>query len=212
MTSIVSTGIKTLVIVTVALLLAGSSCDNTTDPPGDPLPSKSMTNVQPDSAEEVLFIDLDGDSIVPLSGLLENEWDICLSYLKCCGQTRAIDVFLNSGNDGTGTTQGAVVTSRWENLTQMPNIQLLDESDDPLFRIINPAVVGGDLMFIYDAAADHTIKVSPDKVLVLRSGKTGTEYKFQFTSIYLDAEPNPTQNTPLGFYHFRYQQANNGAW
>lgn len=212
MTSIVSTAFKSVVIVTVALLLAGSSCDNTTTPPGEPNPSKSMSNIRPDSAEEVLFIDIDADTIVPLSGLLENEWDICLSYLKCCGQTRAIDVFLNSGNDGTGTTQGAVVDSRWENLTQMPNIQLLDESDDPLFRIINPAVLGGDLMFIYDPAADHTIKVSPDKVLVLRSGKTGAEYKFQFTSIYQDADPNPTQNTPIGFYHFRYQQANNGAW
>lgn len=211
MTNILSTSLKLVFGCAVALTLAGSSCDNNTTSP-EPKPSKSMSNIRPDSAEQVLFIDLDGDSIVPLTGLLDSEWDICLSYLKCCGETRAIDVFLNSGNDGTGTTQGAVVNSRWENLTQMPSIQLLNESDDPLFRIINPAVLGGDLMFIYDAQADHTIKVSPDKVLILKSGTSGAEFKFQFTSLYKDAEANPTQNTPLGFYHFRYQQANNGAW
>jgi len=42
--------------------------------------------------------------------------------------------------------------------------------------------------------------------------RNGNLYKFQFTSIYKGAEPSPTLDTPIGYYHFRYQQATNGEW
>jgi hypothetical protein len=43
--------------------------------------------------------------------------------------------------------------------------------------------------------------------LIAKTG-AGKLYKFSVTSLYKDAETNPTMATPLGFYHFRIARLN----
>ena len=118
---------------------------------------------------------------------------------------------LNSGSAGSGQTQGSITTSRFENLSRVP-ANVVWRSDDTVRsqRIVPPNVVGQGVMFVYDVQT-HTLRPSPDRLLLIKTPR-GNVYKFQFTSIYQDAVATPTLQTPLGFYHFRYQQATNGDW
>jgi len=118
---------------------------------------------------------------------------------------------LNSGTSGPGSTRGAMVSSRFENLRVIPvGIQLRSDDTARSARIVPPNVIGSSVMFVYDIQT-HTLRPSPDRCLVIQTSR-GNMYKFQFMSIYQDAVSAPTLDTPLGFYHFRYQRATNGAW
>lgn len=164
-----------------------------------------------DSASGWLYYSFDGDSIVPPSKANTVEWDVRMAYLKCCGQTRQIDVFLNSGSAGIGSTKGARYDSRFESLNKLPNSIVLAEDDTTTGGRIYPAVViGADAMFVYDIST-HTISPSPDKVVLLKT-RNGNFVKFQFTSIYENAAASPSIYTPMGYYHFRYAKSASGNW
>jgi len=171
----------------------------------------SIKNAQPDSTIGWLYYSLDGDSVVAPSQASGATWDIRMAYLKCCGQTQQIDILLNSGTAGAGSSQGATVSSRWESLASVPSDPgFRTEDTTKALRIVTPEVIGPGVMFVYDVQT-HTLRPSPDRVLLIKT-RAGNVYKFQFTSIYKDAVSAPDLNTPLGFYHFRYQQAINGAF
>ena len=198
----------------VAFSFLSISCESTTAAGDDPYNGdvRTQTNMHADSAEGWLYFSLDDDKIIPADQIGTDNWDIKMAYLLCCGGTRQINVFLNSGSVGVGSTKGAVVNSRFETLTEVPAELTLREDETSIEdRIVPASVLGADIMFIYEGPPNHTIAVSPDKILVI-STASGNTYKFQFTSIYKDHEQSPTQETPMGYYHFRYQQALNGAW
>lgn len=196
------TVVVTATTIVASFLLGG--CPSTTTTP-EPSKAKEQSNMQPDSTIGWLYYSLDGDSVVPPTQAASSVWDIRMAYLKCCGQTKQIDVFLNSGTAGVGTSKGAMVSSRFDNVTAIPSgVTLRDDDTSSASRIIPVAVIGSDIMFVYDIST-HTLHSSPDKCLVIRTAR-GNTYKFQFTSIYKDAVPNPTVMSPLGFYHFRYQK------
>lgn len=188
--------------VVIASILGGCP-STTTTPPEDTVVVQS--NLQPDSTVGWLYYSLDNDSIVDPSLGASAEWDVRMAYLRCCGQTKQIDVFLNSGTAGSGMVQGAMVASRFENLAAVPSGTTLRNDDtSAASRIVPVAVIGSDVMFVYDMST-HTLRPSPDRCLVIKTGK-GNTYKFQFTSIYKDADPAPTVNSPLGFYFFRFKK------
>lgn len=195
--------LTTLVIVGFCgIVLAG--CPNSTT---SPTTSQAVErkNLRPDSTVGWLYYALEGDSMVPSNQASTDTWDIRMAYLLCCGQTKQIDVFLNSGSAGIGSTKGAMVSSRFENLTAVPaGVTLVADDTSAANRIVPVSVIGGDVMFVYDLST-HTINPSPDKCLVISTRK-GNTFKFQFTSIYQDAPSSPTVLTPLGYYHFRYQK------
>lgn len=191
----------------VVLVACGSG--GVTNP--DESAAKSVGNIRPDSTVGWVYYSLDGDSIVPPAQAETDVWDIRMAYLKCCGQTQQVDVLLNSGSAGPGSTRAAMVASRFENLRAVPEgIQLRSDDTARAERIVPPNVIGSSVMFVYDVQT-HTLRPSPDRCLVIQTSR-GNMYKFQFTSIYQDAVSAPTLDTPLGFYHFRYQRATNGAW
>lgn len=161
-------------------------------------------NMHPDSVVGWLYYSIDGDSVVPASKSVSVEWDIRMAYLLCCGNTRVIKIQLNSGNVGPGSTQGVIVKSRFENITVLPSTSTL-RNDDTLAPIVPLPVIGSEALFIYQGSPNHTIQPSPDKVIAIRTRK-GRLVKFQFTSIYEGAPATPTQETPIGYYHFRYAQ------
>lgn len=192
----------------VCLTLVACSDETTTGP--EPATSITRSNIYADSANGWVYYSIDGDSIVPPSQATTTAWDIKMAYLPGAA-TRKIDVLLNSGTVGPGTVTGAVVASRYENLTTAPSASSLTVDDTAsASRIIPSNVVGADIVFVYDVTK-HTISPSPDKVIVIKTGK-GQMVKFQFTSIYKDAVTNPDIYTPMGYYHFRYAKANNGKW
>jgi len=167
--------------------------------------------MHPDSTVGWLYYSFDGDSIVPPSKNNTDEWDIKMAFLLCCGQTRQIDVLLNSGSAGVGVTKGARYDARFENIPKLPNsIVLLDEDTTVGSRIFPVSVIGADVMFVYDIST-HTIAPSPDRVVVLKTRK-GNFVKFQFTSIYENALATPDISTPMGYYHFRYTKSVSGTW
>jgi hypothetical protein len=183
---------------------------STTTTPGKGI-TISRSNLRADSLQGWLYYSLDGDSVVPASKWNTDEWDIKMAYLKCCGQTRQIDILLNSGSAGVGSTKGARYNSRFENLTMLPNSIVLAEDDTTVGSRIYPvAVIGADAMFVYDIST-HTISPSPDKVVLIKT-RSGNFVKFQFTSIYQNAVASPDFNTPMGYYHFRYARSANGSW
>lgn len=190
-----------LVLVLTAALL-GPSC--TQDPVTPTLPADTTVvtraNLRADSAIGWLYYSIDGDSVVSPLFAGTSEWDIRMAYLRCCGNTRTITVQLNSGSAGPGATNGALVKSRFEQVTSMPAGMTL-RSDDTLNPVI--AFVGANGSWIYAGAPNHTLAPSPDRCFVIETDK-GRLVKFQFTSIYQGAPASPTQNSPIGFYHFRY--------
>ncbi|MCO6466516.1 MAG: HmuY family protein [Bradyrhizobiaceae bacterium] len=185
-----------------AVLLTGCPSTQTTPPE---TVATVRSNMQPDSTIGWMYYSLDADSVIPASQANSANWDIRMPYLLCCGQTKQVDVMLNSGTAGPGNTKGAMVSSRFENLTAVPEGTTL-VTDDSLAsnRIVPVAVIGSNVMFVYDMSS-HTIRPSPDKCLIVQTN-SGNKYKFQFTSIYQDNNPTPTFMTPLGYYHFRYQK------
>ncbi|MFZ9871289.1 MAG: HmuY family protein [Candidatus Kapaibacteriota bacterium] len=193
----------------VGLLIVSCGSGGVTNP--DESAAKTVSNVRADSSVGWVYYSLDGDSVVPSAQADTDHWDVRMAYLKCCGQTQQVDVLLNSGTSGPGSTRGAMVSSRFENLRVIPvGIQLRSDDTARSARIVPPNVIGSSVMFVYDIQT-HTLRPSPDRCLVIQTSR-GNMYKFQFMSIYQDAVSAPTLDTPLGFYHFRYQRATNGAW
>lgn len=191
----------TLVLVLIALLL-GTGC--TQDPVAPAPPADTIvvtrTDLRADSSVGWLYYSIDGDSVVSPVLAGTSEWDIRMAYLRCCGNTRTITVQLNSGSAGPGATRGGLVKSRFEQVTSMPADVAL-RSDDTLNPVIS--FVGANGSWIYAGAPNHTLSPSPDRCIAIETDM-GRRVKFQFTSIYEGAPVTPTQNSPIGFYHFRY--------
>lgn len=190
-----------LVLVLTAALL-GPGCTQKPVAPDIPTDTTVVVraDLRADSAIGWLYYSIDGDSVVSPLFAGTSEWDIRMAYLRCCGNTRTITVQLNSGSAGPGATNGALVKSRFEQVTSMP-AGLTLRSDDTLNPVI--AFVGANGSWIYAGAPNHTLAPSPDRCFVIETDK-GRLVKFQFTSIYQGAPATPTQNSPIGFYHFRY--------
>ena len=191
-----------LLVALTVLLLAAPGC--TQDPVGPTVPADTTVvvraDLRADSTVGWLYYSIDGDSVVSPLVAGTSEWDIRMAYLRCCGNTRTITVQLNSGSAGPGATIGALVKSRFEQVTGMPAGVTL-RSDDTLNPVIS--FVGANGAWIYAGAPNHTLAPSPDRCVVIETDK-GRLVKFQFTSIYEGAPATPTQNSPIGFYHFRY--------
>ncbi|MBK9182592.1 MAG: HmuY family protein [Ignavibacteria bacterium] len=196
--------VGTFLFTLTAMLVA--ACTDDPVAPTTPVDTTvvAMQNMHPDSVEGWLYYSIDGDSVVPAAKSVSVEWDVRMAYLLCCGNTRVIKIQLNSGNVGPGSTQGVIVKSRFENVTALPSSSVL-RNDDTLAQIVPQQVIGSEALFIYQGSPNHTIQPSPDKVIAIRTRK-GRLVKFQFTSIYEGAPATPTQETPIGFYHFRYAQ------
>ncbi len=196
--------IGAVVISTVMMIV--SACGDDPVTPSTPVDTTVIVkqNMHPDSATGWLYYSIDGDSVVPPTKSATAEWDIRMAYLLCCGNTRSIKIQLNSGNVGIGTTQGVIVKSRFENITSLPPSSVL-RNEDTLSWIIPSQVIGSEAIFLYQGIPNHTIQPSPDKLIAIKTPK-GRLVKFQFTSIYEGAPAVPTQETPLGYYHFRYAQ------
>lgn len=184
-----------------SLVVLPSCSDSTTEPTPDTTDTTttSFSNVQTDSIAKWLYISLDSAKVVSPGSA---NWDIRMPYIYPDGRTRSIPVQLNSGTNGSGSTTGAVVSSRFESLTALPAGTVL-RSDDTANPVVSTALASGptNSMFVYDAPT-RTIRCSPDRTLVVKSG-SGKLFKFAVTSLYKDAASNPTMMTPLGFYHFR---------
>lgn len=200
------TTLQIIVILGVALLAAlTTSCDSTPTEPPTPVDTTSFrfSNVQTDSIVKWLYVSLDSMKVVDTDS---SPWDIRLPYIYCCGRTKAIPIQLNSGTNGRGNATGAVVSARFETVTGIPSGVTL-RTDDTTRPVVPLAVLGGDSFFVYDIST-HTLRPSPDKTLLVKS-LGGALFKFSVTSIYKDAEPNPTLDTPIGFYHFRIAKLKN---
>ncbi|MBU3699619.1 MAG: hypothetical protein FGM33_06350 [Candidatus Kapabacteria bacterium] len=186
----------------LSLLLAGmilTSCGSEPTTPEPPFVSTTrlFSNVTTDSVTKWTYVSLDSMKVVEPGSA---NWDVRLPYIYCCGRTKAIPIQLNSGTNGNGSVVGAVVPGRFETITGIPAGVTL-RTDDTTRPVVALPVLGGEAFFIYDIAS-HTLRPSPDKTLLVKS-LTGKLYKFSVTSIYKDAATNPTQETPIGFYHFR---------
>jgi hypothetical protein len=193
------------IVVVLCGLLFCVACDTT-----EPAPPISVDttvhaheNIRPDSTEGWVYYSCEADSIIPQQSAIGSAWDIRMPYIQCCGKTKSIPVQLNSGPNGSGNVQGAVVTARFENVSSVPPGTSL-RADDAANPVVPLPVLGSNIFFLYDIAS-HTLRPSPDKVLIVKTS-SGKVYKFQITSIYKDADPNPNQESPIGFYHFRSAQ------
>lgn len=158
------------------------------------------SELRADSAAGWIYYSIDGDSVVSHDSSFTSAWDISMQYLRCCGNTRNILVRLNSGNAGIGGTKGAIAKNRFENVTSLPSNSVL-RNDDTTSPVI--AFFGVDPVWVYQGAPNHTLAPSPDRTIMIKTRK-GRLVKFQFTSIYQGAPVTPTQNSPIGYYHFRY--------
>lgn len=200
------TTLRLFLILGAAITAAlSTSCDSTPSEPSKPVDTTSFrfSNVQTDSIVKWLYVSLDSMKVVDSE---DSPWDVRLPYIYCCGRTKAIPIQLNSGTNGKGTVTGAVVTARFETVTGIPSGVTL-RTDDTTRPVVPLAVLGGDSFFVYDIRT-HTLRPSPDKTLLVKS-LGGALYKFSVTSIYKDAEPNPTLDTPISFYHFRIAKLKN---
>lgn len=196
--------LRQLVLIgSVAATVAACSDDAVapTPTPSDNVVTRS--NVRPDSTVGWLYYDLDGDSIVPNPSATSTDWDIRFAYLQTNGETRTIDILLNGGNVGSGSVQGAVVSGRFEDVTDIPSSGLRLDDTAAANRIMPNCVTCANAIFVYNRNT-HTIGPSPDKVVAILTSTSG--YIFQVTSIYENAPATPNLTTPLGFYHFRYRR------
>ena len=189
-----------LVLVLVVSSFLGSGCSS--DPQGAPaIPADDVVvrfdNVRPDSLQGWAYLSLDSMRVVDPA---TSAWDLRLPYILCCGRSKSIPIQLNSGTNGRGSVTGVVVNGRFETVTGLPSGVSL-RSDDTTKPVVPLVVLGGEAFFIYDLSS-HTLRPSPDKTLLVRSSGGGL-FKVSVTSIYRDAESNPTLDTPIGFYHFR---------
>jgi len=195
----------------IALLtvFAIGGCETST-PPSSPPPIDttvvSFQDVRADSAAGWLYYSCEKGALVPAGDSATTSWDVRLPYIQCCGKTKFIPVQLNSGPNGPGSVAGAIATGRFDNVASLPDGVVL-RTDDATNPVVPLPVLGPNIYFVYDIAT-HTLRPVPDKVLIIKSS-SGKVYKFQITSIYKNAESNPTQETPIGFYHFRSAQIAN---
>lgn len=203
--------ISRIILFSLSIFLITACAKESTGPQTSNAVIITRANMYPDSTVGWLYYSIDGDSVVPPEAAATTKWDVKFAFLPGKATTR-IDILLNSGTVGSGSTLGAVVNSRFENLTDVPDTSILkvDDASDTT-RIIPLALAGSDAVFIYSGPPNHTITPSPDKVIFIKTN-AGALVKFQVTSIYFDAPPSPTLETPLGYYHFRYAKANAGKW
>ncbi|MFN5876138.1 MAG: HmuY family protein [Ignavibacteria bacterium] len=192
----------------VAVMLAVALCIGCeTTQPVEPVPVDSTVavheNVRADSSIGWIYYSVESGTIIPAQAANGSAWDVRMPYIQCCGRTKAIAVQLNSGGNGSGAVQGAVITGRFDNVGIVPSgtVFRLDAADNPVVPL---PVLGANVFFLYDIAS-HTLRPSPDKVLLIKTS-SGKVFKMQITSIYKDAIPNPTEESPIGFYHFRSAQ------
>lgn len=200
----ITTRFVLLFAMSLGLLVLPACSDSTTEPTPDAVDTTTFAyqDVRPDSVTGWLYYSLDSMKIVSPGSA---SWDIRLPYIFCCGRSRSIPVQLNSGSNGPGTTAGAMVSGRYETITAMPAGVTL-RTDDTLAPVVPTAVAGPTAVFVYDAPS-RTLRPSPDKTLIVRSG-SGKLFKFGIVSIYQNANSNPTLDTPIGFYHFRVARLN----
>lgn len=198
-------------VLVVGCCLAAVGCESS-DPagPGTTGTVITRTNARPDSLDGWMYYSFDGDTIVPADSAATGRWDLKLPFLTI--NSRTIDIELNSGTVGKGATTGLVVASRWENVTKVDAgwVFLQDDTLDAN-RVVPNCVLCPQAMFVYSGAPNHAITPSPDKVAIVKTPQ-GTIVKFQVTSIYQNAVPNPNTTTPIGYYHFRYVKAVNGSF
>ncbi|HCN04414.1 MAG TPA: hypothetical protein DIS79_02255 [Bacteroidetes bacterium] len=194
-----------LAFLTSTFVAVFTACSDDTVAP-TPTPSDDVvtrSNLRPDSTIGWLYYDLDGDTIVPSPSVTSTDWDIRFAYLRTNGETRTIDILLNSGNVGPGSAQGAVVSGRFEDVTEIPTSALRSDDTAAANRVMPNCVTCANAIFVYNRNS-HTIGPSPDKVVAVVTSTAG--YIFQVTSIYENAPATPNLTTPLGFYHFRYRR------
>lgn len=200
MTSFLRQFLLTSGLVVFLAACADDATAPTPTPTGDVV---TRSNLRPDSTIGWLYYDLDGDSVVPSPSAASTAWDIRFAYLKTNGETRTIDILLNSGNVGPGSVQGAVVSGRFESVTTVPTALLRSDDTVVANRVMPNCVTCANAIFVYDRNS-HTIGPSPDKVVAISTSTA--EYIFQVTNIYENAPATPNLMTPLGFYHFRYRR------
>ncbi len=192
----------TFLVLLAAGLLSLPGCTQDPVAPSGPTDTTVTVraNLRADSTVGWLYYSIDGDSVVDPALAATAAWDIRMAYLMCCGKTRTVTIQLNSGGVRKGGTRGAILKSRFEQVTSMPSGTDL-RSDDSL----NPVVpfIGVNGVWVYAGAPNHTLSPSPDRCIAIETSK-GRLVKFQFTSIYDGAPTTPTQDSPIGFYHFRY--------
>lgn len=190
-----------LAFAAMALMVASCAADSVTTPTetGTVI---TRSDLRPDPTVGWLYYSLATDSVVPADSVDQRSWDIKFPFLTI--NSRTIDIMLNSGTVGSGSTTGLVVEARWETITSVSPTWSF-RSDDTLAvnRVVPNCVMCPQTMFVYSGPPNHAIIPSPDKVLVLRLAD-GTFVKLQVTSIYQGAVANPLATTPIGYYSIRY--------
>lgn len=192
----------TVVSVLVGVLLVTACTKEDTTAPTDNLVTVTKTNLRPDSTVGWLYYSFATNAVVPADSIDVLDWDVKLPLLTI--NSRTIDIMLNSGTVGRGSTTGRVIESRWENVTNVDPAWTFSTDDTVAAnRVVPNCVMCPQGMFTYSGAPNHAILPSPDKVLVMRLAN-GTYVKMQVTSIYQGAVATPTTTTPIGYYTLRY--------
>lgn len=190
-----------LAFAVTALLVASCAADSVTTPTetGTVI---TKADLRPDPTVGWLYYSLATDSVVPADSVDQRPWDIKFPFLTI--NSRTIDIMLNSGTVGRGSTTGRVVEARWETITSVtPTWTFRADDTVAVNRVVPNCVMCPQTMFVYSGPPNHAIIPSPDKVLVLRLAD-GTFVKLQITSIYQGAVANPLATTPIGYYSIRY--------
>ena len=190
-----------LAFAVTALLVASCAADSVTTPTetGTVI---TKADLRPDPMVGWLYYSLATDSVVPADSVDQRPWDIKFPFLTI--NSRTIDIMLNSGTVGRGSTTGRVVEARWETITSVtPTWTFRADDTVAVNRVVPNCVMCPQTMFVYSGPPNHAIIPSPDKVLVLRLAD-GTFVKLQVTSIYQGAVANPLATTPIGYYSIRY--------
>lgn len=190
-----------LALVAAALLVV-SCAGESVNTPTETGTVITKSDLRPDSTVGWLYYSFATDAVVPADSIDQQSWDIKLPFLTI--NSRTIDIMLNSGTVGRGSTMGLVVEARWETIASVAPTWSF-RSDDTLAvnRVVPNCVMCPQTMFVYSGPPNHAIIPSPDKVLVLRLAD-GTFVKLQVTSIYQGAVANPLATTPIGYYSIRY--------
>lgn len=190
-----------LALVIAGCLLVSCGVESTVTPTDEPT-VRTMSDLRPDSSEGWLYYSFATDEVVPANAIETRPWDIKLPSLTI--NSRTIDIMINSGTVGRGSTTGRVVEARWEGVTSVPSTWTF-RTDDTVAanRVVPNCVMCPQAMFVYSGPPNHAIIPSPDRVLVLRLAD-GTYVKMQITSIYQGAVASPVPTTPIGFYTIRY--------
>ncbi|MBU3741644.1 MAG: hypothetical protein FGM24_05090 [Candidatus Kapabacteria bacterium] len=188
-----------MLLIAVALVACGTDTSTT---PTDTLATITKSDLRPDTVTRWLYYSFADDAVVAPEQIGVRQWDIKLPLLTV--NSRTIDIMLNSGTVGNGSTTGCVVSSRWENVTRvLPAWNFRTDDTATVNRVVPNCVLCPQAMFTYTGPPSHAIMPSPDQVLVLRLAD-GSYVKMQITSVYQGAVTEPTATTPIGFYTMRY--------